>query len=185
MIENKNIANNKESIVIDRSGVKDRKWLSQARVSHILYLVAFVAGDSNTGLHKRSIYEHNGVAVCSHKKALCIATIVFAILFAISLIIAFAGPQNGTTKSKKFTNFRNFLDEKESEFDLRICTKNWALFQYVLRLSLRRWKTGESGDRDRRGEHATSCHKRGGKYFISKTSRILVKTIAMFWHNVT
>ncbi|XP_043267317.1 endoplasmic reticulum aminopeptidase 2-like isoform X2 [Venturia canescens] len=55
---------------------------------------AFLTGDSNTGLHKRSIYEHNGVAVCSHKKALCIATIVFAILFAISLIIAFAGPQN-------------------------------------------------------------------------------------------
>ncbi|XP_051160347.1 endoplasmic reticulum aminopeptidase 2-like isoform X1 [Leptopilina boulardi] len=52
------------------------------------------SGDSNTGLHKRSIYEHNGVAVCSQKKALCIATVVFGILFAISLIIAFAGPQN-------------------------------------------------------------------------------------------
>ncbi|XP_015585301.1 endoplasmic reticulum aminopeptidase 2 isoform X2 [Cephus cinctus] len=56
--------------------------------------VAFLTGDSNTGLHKRSIYEHNGVAVCSQKRALCIATIVFAVLFAISLIIAFAGPQN-------------------------------------------------------------------------------------------
>ncbi|KAK0159807.1 hypothetical protein PV327_010880 [Microctonus hyperodae] len=56
--------------------------------------VAFLTGDSNTGLHKRSIYEHNGVAVCSQKRALCIATVVFAILFAISLIIAFAGPQN-------------------------------------------------------------------------------------------
>lgn len=55
----------------------------------------FVSGDSNTGLHKRSIYEHNGVAVCSQKRALCIATVVFGILFAISLIIAFAGPQNG------------------------------------------------------------------------------------------
>ncbi|XP_057336106.1 endoplasmic reticulum aminopeptidase 2-like isoform X2 [Microplitis mediator] len=53
-----------------------------------------ISGDSNTGLHKRSIYEHNGVAVCSQKRALCIATIVFATLFAISLIIAFAGPQN-------------------------------------------------------------------------------------------
>lgn len=51
------------------------------------------SGDSNTGLHKRSIYEHNGI-VCSQKRALCIATVVFAILFAISLIIAFAGPQN-------------------------------------------------------------------------------------------
>ncbi|XP_025602401.2 endoplasmic reticulum aminopeptidase 2-like isoform X3 [Athalia rosae] len=56
--------------------------------------VAFLTGDSNTGLHKRSIYEHNGVAVCSQKRALCIATIVLAILFAVSLIIAFAGPQN-------------------------------------------------------------------------------------------
>ncbi|XP_066598523.1 endoplasmic reticulum aminopeptidase 2-like isoform X2 [Prorops nasuta] len=50
--------------------------------------------DSNTGLHKRSIYEHNAAAVCSQKKALFIASLVFAILFAISLIIAFAGPQN-------------------------------------------------------------------------------------------
>ncbi|XP_015117204.1 endoplasmic reticulum aminopeptidase 2 [Diachasma alloeum] len=53
-----------------------------------------MSGDSNTGLHKRSLYEHNGVAVCSQKRALCIATVVLAILFAISLIIAFAGPQN-------------------------------------------------------------------------------------------
>lgn len=58
---------------------------------------SFVPGDSNTGLHKRSIYEHNGI-VCSQKRALCIATVVFAILFAISLIIAFAGPQNGSVK---------------------------------------------------------------------------------------
>ncbi|XP_034944364.1 endoplasmic reticulum aminopeptidase 2-like isoform X3 [Chelonus insularis] len=61
---------------------------------------AFLTGDSNTGLHKRSIYEHNGVAVCSPKRALCIATLVFSILLVISLIIAFAGPQN----------FLNFLD---------------------------------------------------------------------------
>ncbi|KAI4480304.1 hypothetical protein M0804_010302 [Polistes exclamans] len=53
----------------------------------------FVSEDSNTGLHKRSIYEPNGI-VCSQKRALCIATVVFALLFAISLIIAFAGPQN-------------------------------------------------------------------------------------------
>jgi hypothetical protein len=53
-----------------------------------------VTGESNPGLHKRNIYEQNGVAVCSQKRALCIATVVFATLFAISLIIAFAGPQN-------------------------------------------------------------------------------------------
>ncbi|XP_014219724.1 glutamyl aminopeptidase [Copidosoma floridanum] len=51
-------------------------------------------GESNPGLHKRNIYEQNGVAMCSQKRALCIATLVFASLFAISLIVAFAGPQN-------------------------------------------------------------------------------------------
>ncbi|XP_046689288.1 LOW QUALITY PROTEIN: endoplasmic reticulum aminopeptidase 2-like [Homalodisca vitripennis] len=55
--------------------------------------VAFLTGDSQTGIHKRSVYEHNGVAVCSQKRALCIATVVMAILFTISLIIAYAGPQ--------------------------------------------------------------------------------------------
>ncbi|XP_063231804.1 endoplasmic reticulum aminopeptidase 1-like isoform X2 [Bacillus rossius redtenbacheri] len=56
--------------------------------------VAFLTGDSQTAINKRSLYEHNGVAVCSQKRALCIATIVFATLFAVSLIIAYAGPQN-------------------------------------------------------------------------------------------
>ncbi|XP_067012904.2 endoplasmic reticulum aminopeptidase 1 isoform X2 [Anabrus simplex] len=56
--------------------------------------VAFLTGDSQTAINKRSLYEHNGVAVCSQKRALCIATIVFATLFTISLIIAYAGPQN-------------------------------------------------------------------------------------------
>ncbi|XP_008211798.2 endoplasmic reticulum aminopeptidase 2 isoform X2 [Nasonia vitripennis] len=57
------------------------------------------AGETNPGLHKRNIYEQNGVAVCSQKRALCIATVVFATLFAISLIIAFAGPQNALSRS--------------------------------------------------------------------------------------
>lgn len=52
-------------------------------------------GDSQTGIHKRSVYEHNGVAVCSQKRALCIATVVLSILFVVSLIIAYAGPQSG------------------------------------------------------------------------------------------
>ncbi|XP_023702695.1 endoplasmic reticulum aminopeptidase 1 isoform X2 [Cryptotermes secundus] len=56
--------------------------------------VAFLTGDSQTGINKRSLYEHNGVAVCSQKRAMFIATIVFATLFVISLIIAYAGPQN-------------------------------------------------------------------------------------------
>ncbi|KAK7866387.1 hypothetical protein R5R35_009814 [Gryllus longicercus] len=56
--------------------------------------VAFLTGDSQTNINKRSLYEHNGVAVCSQKRALIIATVVFATLFIISLIIAYAGPGN-------------------------------------------------------------------------------------------
>ncbi|XP_071451977.1 endoplasmic reticulum aminopeptidase 1-like [Hetaerina americana] len=64
------------------------------------------AGESQSGgLHnKRGLYGHGGegasvgivgsVAVCSQKRALAIAAIVFASLFTISLIIAYAGPQN-------------------------------------------------------------------------------------------
>ncbi|XP_053982907.1 endoplasmic reticulum aminopeptidase 1-like isoform X1 [Hylaeus volcanicus] len=71
-------------------------------------------GDSNTGLHKRSIYEHNGV-VCSQKRALCIVTVVFAILFAVSLIIAFAGPQNDCPcAGEKPANLEIEDDEKSS-----------------------------------------------------------------------
>ncbi|XP_054009870.1 endoplasmic reticulum aminopeptidase 1-like isoform X3 [Hylaeus anthracinus] len=76
--------------------------------------VAFLTGDSNTGLHKRSIYEHNGV-VCSQKRALCIVTVVFAILFAVSLIIAFAGPQNDCPcAGEKPANLEIEDDEKSS-----------------------------------------------------------------------
>lgn len=53
------------------------------------------SGDSQTGIHKRSVYEHNGIAVCSQKRALFIAVLVMATLFTISLIIAYAGPQAG------------------------------------------------------------------------------------------
>lgn len=64
-------------------------------------------------MHKRSIYEHNGI-VCSQKRALCIATVVFAILFAISLIIAFAGPQNGSVKFHRFVNNKSFVEFQRS-----------------------------------------------------------------------
>ncbi|XP_046395915.1 glutamyl aminopeptidase-like isoform X2 [Ischnura elegans] len=67
--------------------------------------VAFLTGESQSGgLHnKRGLYSHGdgnsvgivgSVAVCSQKRALAIATVVFASLFTISLIIAYAGPQN-------------------------------------------------------------------------------------------
>ncbi|XP_039283006.1 LOW QUALITY PROTEIN: glutamyl aminopeptidase [Nilaparvata lugens] len=59
-----------------------------------LWPVPIFCGDSQTGIHKRSVYEHNGVAVCSQKRALFIATIVLSILFLVSLIIAYAGPQS-------------------------------------------------------------------------------------------
>ncbi|KAL1122590.1 hypothetical protein AAG570_002920 [Ranatra chinensis] len=45
-------------------------------------------------MHKRTVYEHNRVAMCSQKRALCITVIVLSILFIISLIIAFGGPQS-------------------------------------------------------------------------------------------
>ncbi|XP_043260326.1 endoplasmic reticulum aminopeptidase 1-like isoform X1 [Colletes gigas] len=72
------------------------------------------SGDNNSGLHKRNIYEHNGV-MCSQKRALCIATVVFAILFTISLIIAFAGPQNNCPcAGEKPANLEIEDDEKSS-----------------------------------------------------------------------
>lgn len=56
---------------------------------------AGVGNDNISGAAKKTLYENHGVAACSHNKALCIATIVFALLFSIALIVAFTGPQNG------------------------------------------------------------------------------------------
>ncbi|KAJ8985877.1 hypothetical protein NQ317_006251, partial [Molorchus minor] len=53
-----------------------------------------VGNENNAGTAKKSLYENHGVASCSHNRALCIATIVFALLFTISIIIAFTGPQS-------------------------------------------------------------------------------------------
>lgn len=59
-----------------------------------------VAGtDSPTAHNKKSLYENNGVAACSQNRALCIATIVFALLFIISIIIAYTGPQSGKSRN--------------------------------------------------------------------------------------
>lgn len=55
-----------------------------------------VAGtESPAGPTKKSLYENDGVAACSQKRALCIATVVFAVLFTASVIIAYTGPQSG------------------------------------------------------------------------------------------
>ncbi|XP_065165053.1 endoplasmic reticulum aminopeptidase 1-like isoform X2 [Atheta coriaria] len=49
-----------------------------------------VAGtESPAGPTKKSLYENNGVAACSQKRALFIATVVFALLFLTSVIIAY------------------------------------------------------------------------------------------------
>lgn len=54
--------------------------------THPLLIIA--GGDSQSS-NKRSLYERNGVAVCSQKKALIIASSVFACLLAFSILIAF------------------------------------------------------------------------------------------------
>ena len=55
-----------------------------------------IAGtDSPTPPTKKSLYENNGVIACSQKRALFIMVIVFILLFTISIIIAYTGPQSG------------------------------------------------------------------------------------------
>ncbi|XP_019765505.2 endoplasmic reticulum aminopeptidase 1 isoform X4 [Dendroctonus ponderosae] len=70
--------------------------MSDQDVDDVAFLTGGVAGtDSPTGQpQKKTLYENNGVAACSHNRALCIATIVFALLFTIAIIIAFTGPQS-------------------------------------------------------------------------------------------
>jgi hypothetical protein len=70
-----------------------------------------VAGtESPAGATKKSLYENNGVAACSHNRALCIATVVFALLFTIAVIIAFTGPQSDCTCAGEKPP--NFVDER-------------------------------------------------------------------------
>ncbi|RZC34845.1 endoplasmic reticulum aminopeptidase 1-like [Asbolus verrucosus] len=72
--------------------------------------VAFLTGtESPAGATKKSLYENNGVAACSHNRALCIATVVFALLFTIAVIIAFTGPQSDCTCAGEKPP--NFVDE--------------------------------------------------------------------------
>lgn len=63
------------------------------------------SSDCPTNIKKKSLYENNGVVVCSQKRALFIAAITFALLFAISLIIAYTGPQSGKTLWNTEWNF--------------------------------------------------------------------------------
>lgn len=77
--------------------------------------VAFLTGTNVQGsdcqntatVPKKSLYENNGVVVCSQKRALFIATIVFAVLFAASLIIAYTGPQSGKIYIPFLKNIKN------------------------------------------------------------------------------
>ncbi|XP_065200963.1 endoplasmic reticulum aminopeptidase 2-like isoform X2 [Planococcus citri] len=52
------------------------------------------ASGSQSGIHKRSLYDHGGVAVCSQQRALVIAGAFFVVLFISSVVIAYFGPQN-------------------------------------------------------------------------------------------
>jgi hypothetical protein len=61
----------------------------EAEVRALGYKLALIAGGDSQSSNKRSLYERNGVAACSQKKALIIATSVFACLFAFSILIAF------------------------------------------------------------------------------------------------
>jgi hypothetical protein len=61
-------------------------------------LLIITGGDSQSS-NKRSLYERNGVAVCSQKKALIIASSVFACLLAFSILIAFIS-QTGEESTK-------------------------------------------------------------------------------------
>ncbi|KAL7295649.1 hypothetical protein TKK_0011007 [Trichogramma kaykai] len=73
-------------------------------------------GEANPALHKRNLYEQNGVTICSQKKALCLATVVFATLFAVSLIIAFAGPQSECPcAGERPNNYQVDVDEETGE----------------------------------------------------------------------
>ncbi|XP_056646326.1 endoplasmic reticulum aminopeptidase 1-like isoform X2 [Diorhabda sublineata] len=73
--------------------------------------VAFLTGnESNSNQAKKSLYENHGVAACSHNKALCIATIVFAFLFTLAVIIAFTGPQSDCPCAGDIKS--SYVDEK-------------------------------------------------------------------------
>ncbi|XP_028128898.1 endoplasmic reticulum aminopeptidase 2-like isoform X2 [Diabrotica virgifera virgifera] len=73
--------------------------------------VAFLTGnESNSNQAKKSLYENHGVAACSHNRALCIATIVFAFLFTLAVIIAFTGPQTDCPCAGDIKS--SYVDEK-------------------------------------------------------------------------
>ncbi|XP_056646325.1 endoplasmic reticulum aminopeptidase 1-like isoform X1 [Diorhabda sublineata] len=69
-----------------------------------------VGNESNSNQAKKSLYENHGVAACSHNKALCIATIVFAFLFTLAVIIAFTGPQSDCPCAGDIKS--SYVDEK-------------------------------------------------------------------------
>ncbi|GJQ68130.1 hypothetical protein Trydic_g10715 [Trypoxylus dichotomus] len=72
--------------------------------------VAFLTGtDSPAGPTKKSLYENNGVAACSQKKALFITVIVFALLVTVALIIAYTGPQSDCTCAGEKPS--NYIDD--------------------------------------------------------------------------
>lgn len=103
--------------VMSEQDVDDVAFLTGTTQNHSSLLIdnacdaGGVAGTESPTAHtKKSLYENNGVAACSQNRALCIATIVFALLFTISVIIAYTGPQSGESLSKCYNtrHMKNF-----------------------------------------------------------------------------
>ncbi|KAF5274559.1 hypothetical protein FQA39_LY07171 [Lamprigera yunnana] len=69
--------------------------MSDQDVDDVAFLTGGVTGTESPAVAvKKSLYENNGVAACSQKRALCIATVVFTIFFTAAIIIAYTGPQS-------------------------------------------------------------------------------------------
>ncbi|XP_044741725.1 endoplasmic reticulum aminopeptidase 1-like isoform X2 [Chrysoperla carnea] len=64
-------------------------------------------GTESPPVAKKSLYEKHGVAVCSQNKALVITAAVFITIFAVSIIIAYTGPQSECScAGEKPSNFQ-------------------------------------------------------------------------------
>lgn len=110
--------------VMSDQDVDDVAFLTGTSENHTSLLIdnacdaGGVAGTESPTAHtKKSLYENNGVAACSQNRALCIATIVFALLFTISVIIAYTGPQTG--KSSILEDRQHRIIQKHFRMHLR------------------------------------------------------------------
>ncbi|XP_021954471.1 endoplasmic reticulum aminopeptidase 2 [Folsomia candida] len=75
------------------SSIKPRR-MSVRMSEHEVDEVTFLTGES-TNANKRTLYEQERIAVCSQKRAVGVALLVFFALFFVAVIIAFATPLSG------------------------------------------------------------------------------------------